>query len=194
MKKGIILVGGGGHCKSCIDVIELQGLYNIEGILDLPERVGQEVMGYTIMGTDQELSMLAQKGFLFLITAGQIRNYQLRISLYEQITRNLCQTPAIISPLAYVSKHSIIGSGTIIMHGAKVNAGAVIGENCIINTNAIVEHDVKIGNHCHISTNSVVNGGSIIGDMTFLGSCAVTQEYANIPQGSFIKANSIIKR
>ena len=37
MKEEIILIGGGGHCKSCIDVIEQEGKYQIAGIVDLPE-------------------------------------------------------------------------------------------------------------------------------------------------------------
>lgn len=36
MKEQIILIGGGGHCKSCIDVIEQEGKYQIAGIVDLP--------------------------------------------------------------------------------------------------------------------------------------------------------------
>jgi UDP-3-O-[3-hydroxymyristoyl] glucosamine N-acyltransferase len=42
--------------------------------------------------------------------------------------------PIIKSPISYVSKHSVIGEGTIIMHGAIVNAGAKVGVNCILNT------------------------------------------------------------
>jgi hypothetical protein len=36
MKTGnsIFLIGGGRHCKSCIDVIEQEGLFDIAGILD----------------------------------------------------------------------------------------------------------------------------------------------------------------
>ena len=33
MKK-IILLGGGGHCKSCIDVIESEKKYTIKGIFE----------------------------------------------------------------------------------------------------------------------------------------------------------------
>ena len=29
--RDIILIGGGGHCKSCIDVIEMTNKYNIIG-------------------------------------------------------------------------------------------------------------------------------------------------------------------
>ena len=35
-KLEIILVGG-GHCKSCIDVIEAEGRFIIKGIIDLPD-------------------------------------------------------------------------------------------------------------------------------------------------------------
>ena len=35
--KNLILVGGGGHCRSVIDVAESAG-YTIKGILDLPEK------------------------------------------------------------------------------------------------------------------------------------------------------------
>ena len=38
-QKNLILIGGGGHCKSVIDVAESAG-YNILGILGMPEEVG----------------------------------------------------------------------------------------------------------------------------------------------------------
>ena len=37
--KPLILIGGGGHCKSVIDVVESAG-YTILGIMDMPEMVG----------------------------------------------------------------------------------------------------------------------------------------------------------
>jgi len=33
MKEQIILIGGGGHCKSCIDVIEQKGRFAIAGTI-----------------------------------------------------------------------------------------------------------------------------------------------------------------
>lgn len=39
MNKPLILIGGGGHCKSVIDVVESAG-YTILGIMDMPEMVG----------------------------------------------------------------------------------------------------------------------------------------------------------
>ena len=45
MKETILLVGGGGHCKSCIDVIEQEGRFRSAGIVDVPKKLGQKVIG-----------------------------------------------------------------------------------------------------------------------------------------------------
>ena len=42
MREKIVLIGGGGHCKSCIDIIEREGKYEILGIIDKKEFVGQK--------------------------------------------------------------------------------------------------------------------------------------------------------
>lgn len=193
MKESIILIGGGGHCKSCIDVIEQEGKYSIVGIVDLPEKVGETILGYPIIATDDEIKDLTKKYQNFLITLGQIKSPGRRIEIFNLLKEYKVNLPVIISPIAYVSKHATIDRGTIIMHHALVNASAKIGKNCIINTKALVEHDVEIGNHCHISTGATVNGHVKIGDETFIGSNAVTKENIKIEANSFIKANSIVK-
>ena len=52
--KKLILVGGGGHCKSVIDVAESAG-FNIIGILDTSDNVGKKVLNYKIIGTDIDI-------------------------------------------------------------------------------------------------------------------------------------------
>jgi FlaA1/EpsC-like NDP-sugar epimerase len=54
-EKPIILIGGGGHCISCIDVIEQGNEFNIIGIVDLPEKVGQKILGYEFIGIDEQI-------------------------------------------------------------------------------------------------------------------------------------------
>ncbi|MDQ0969199.1 FlaA1/EpsC-like NDP-sugar epimerase [Flavobacterium sp. W4I14] len=43
-KQKIVLIGGGGHCKACIDVIEETGEYEILGILDQKENIGKKTL------------------------------------------------------------------------------------------------------------------------------------------------------
>lgn len=190
-KEDIILVGGGGHCSSVIDVIEQQGVYRIAGIIDLKEKLGEENLGYKVIGNDDDLPELARDYANFFITMGQLRIPQRRMELYQLLLELGVNLPIIVSPFAYVSKHASIGKGTIIMHMAQVNANAFIGNNCIINSKALIEHDAKIEDHCHISTGAIINGGVYVGKESFVGSGVVTKQYVTIPVSSFIKANSL---
>jgi sugar O-acyltransferase (sialic acid O-acetyltransferase NeuD family) len=183
----LILFGAGGHSKSCIDVVELENIYKIVGLVGLPNQVGLRVLGYPIIAGDGATRRLATVHGNALVTIGQISSPDLRIKIFNDARDAGFLFPVIVSPRAQVSRHALIGAGTIVMHGAVVNAGAVIGENCILNTNAIVEHDAVIGDHCHISTGAAVNGGVCVGKGSFIGSCAVIREGLLIPERSFVK-------
>ena len=189
----IILIGGGGHCKSVIDVIELENRFQIVGILDKPEFIGARILGYEVMGCDDDLPKLAQNIKYALITVGQVELPDLRIKLFEKAKNAGFTLPIVVSPGAYVSKHAHIDEGTVVMHDALVNANAKIGKNCIINTKALIEHDSFIGDNCHIATAAIVNGGVKVGENSFIGSNAATKQYVEIKNGSFIKACSLIK-
>lgn len=192
-KEKIILVGGGGHCKACIDVIELQGKFEIAAIVDTPDKIGQNILNYPILFTDDDLPTLAKEYQNFHITVGHIKSVELRIKLFEILKSLKVKLPTIISPISYVSNYASIGEGSIVMHHALVNAGAKVGTNTIINSKALVEHDSIVGNFCHISTGAVLNGGVIVGDNSFVGSNAVVKQEVIIPNNSFIKAGSLTK-
>ncbi len=193
MRTKIILVGGGGHCKSCIDVIEQSGIYSIAGIIDLPAKIHHKVLGYEIIGTDADLPHIRKDFDNFLITVGQIKSPEIRIGLFQNLKQLNAILPVIVSPMAYVSKHAKVGEGTIVMHHALINAGAQVGRNCIINTKSLIEHDALVGDHCHIATSAVVNGGVIVEDASFFGSGAVSKEYVKIGQRSVIGCNRTVK-
>jgi sugar O-acyltransferase (sialic acid O-acetyltransferase NeuD family) len=188
----ILLIGGGGHCKSVIDVIEQEGRFNIVGIVEKPDFLETDVLGYQIIGNDSDLGDLAKKYEYALITVGQIKSPSLRIKLFDLATKAGFTLPNIISPNAYVSKHSSIGKGVVVMHNAIVNANASIGDNCIINSKALIEHDCLISKNCHISTNVTINGGVTVESGCFIGSGAITRELITISEDSFIKAGSLV--
>ncbi|MDQ7060734.1 MAG: NeuD/PglB/VioB family sugar acetyltransferase [Sulfurimonas sp.] len=182
----ILLIGGGGHCKSVIDVIESEGKYTIAGIIDKKELLGQKVLGYEVIGCDDDLERLHKTYTYAVVTVGQIKSNSLRVKLFNILKDIGYKMPVVKSPLSYVSKHSFIDEGTIIMHQALVNADAKIGKNCIINTKALVEHDSTVEDNCHISTGSIINGGTVVRKNTFFGSNSMAKEYIEI------KANSVI--
>ncbi|OGT07436.1 MAG: hypothetical protein A2103_04165 [Gammaproteobacteria bacterium GWF2_41_13] len=187
----LILIGGGGHCRSCIDVIEATGFFDIVGILDVAQKIGEKVFDYSIVGTDNDISKFVASGVRFLITLGQIGAGERRAEIFMKIKAAGGELATIISPRAYVSSRACVGEGTIIMHGALVNVGVSIGANCIINTKALIEHDVQIEDHCHIAIRAALSGGVCVGTEAFIGAGAVVAEYRDVPVRAFIKAASI---
>lgn len=190
--KNLILVGGGGHCKSVIDVAESAG-FKIKGVLDIPENVGKKVLGYEIIGTDDQIPCFVNE-VLFIVTVGHIKDAALRIKLHQKILDEGGLLATIVASTAYVSKHAHVGEGTVIMHNAVVNADATIGLGCIINTFANIEHDAQVGDYCHISTGAMVNGNCIVGSGTFLGSQSVMVNGIEITEGCVIGAGSLVRK
>jgi len=155
--------------------------------------LGKKILGYPVVGIDSDLKSLAKRFTFAHVTVGQIKSPDARIKLCGLAKQAGFILPKIVSPRSYVSKHAVIGDGTVIMHDAVINAGVTIGCNCIINSKALVEHDSKISKYCHISTNAVINGGVKIEECCFIGSGVVTNNSITIKKNSFIRAGSIVK-
>ena len=190
--KPLILLGGGGHCKSVIDVAESAG-YTILGILDKPELVETKVLDYKIIGTDDDIPQYVDTAE-FMITVGQIKSPAIRQKLVSLVMRAGGKFATIIASDAYVSNYATIGAGTVIMHKAVVNADAHIGEHCIINTMANIEHEVQVGGFCHISTGVMVNGNCVIGNEVFIGSGSVLYNGIAVLDNAVIPAGSIVRK
>lgn len=193
-KRSVILIGGGGHCRACIDVIESIGQYSIAGILDVKENIGKDVSGYKITGSDDDLHLLVKQGHRFLITIGHIKKNLARKKLFDRIKDLGGSLETIISEKAYISRMANIGEGTIVMHGAVVNANARIGANNIVNTGSCIEHDVETGDHCHISTHAVINGACVLGDDVFVGSNSVLVNGISIAGGTILGAGAVVHK
>jgi len=190
----LLLIGGGGHCRSCVEVIESHNDFDIAGIV-LPDASNTEpVLGYPVVGTDKELEKLVSKTPGALVAVGHIRSPDIRIRLFTELKKLNAELPVIIASTAYCSRHVSVGCGTIVMHGALINAAACIGENCIINSQALVEHDVHIESHCHVATGVRINGGVQIGMGSFVGSGVVIREGIKIGPRSIIGAGQVVMR
>jgi sugar O-acyltransferase (sialic acid O-acetyltransferase NeuD family) len=188
--KPLILIGGGGHCKSVIEATESAG-YIILGILDKPEEVGKTVLSTKVIGVDDDIPQFVDKAE-FMVTVGFIKNPSLRIALYERVKNAGGVMANVIANTAHVSRYAKMGGGISIFHKAMVNAGATIGNNVIINTSAVIEHDAVVGDHTHISTGAIVNGEAKIGKRCFIGSQAVIANCISICDDAIIGAGSVV--
>lgn len=187
----LALLGGGGHCRSCIEVIRSAGL-EIAGILT-PD-LDSGVPDCPRLGDDGWLDTPGATALHYLVAVGQVGVSPLRSRLFARLRERGLRLATVQAATAVVSGHASIGAGSIVMHQAVVNFGAVVGENCIVNTAAIVEHDAIVGEHCHIATRAVVNGGARIGAGTMIGSAAVVLQGVSIAPGVVVGAGAVVTR
>lgn len=193
MKQKLLLIGGGGHARACIDVIEQESRFQIYGILDSHALAqGQDkVLGYPILGGDELLESLRNQIEYAFIAIGQIQSPNARQKIYQKLKNLSYNLPSIVSPLAYVSASARILEATIIMHHALINANATIHAACIINSKALVEHDCVVEDFCHLSTASVVNGSCHIGMGSFIGSNMVLRHNSVVAPYSLLYHNPL---
>ena len=190
----VLLIGAGGHCKSCINLVDSILEYEVQGIIDRAGSSAKEVLGHKVLGTDDEMESLFGDSPSVMISVGQIKTPQTRIKLFEIANSLGAVFPVLKSPTSCVSDHSSISSGTAVFHQVIVNASVRIGENCILNNKALIEHDAIIGSHCHISTGALINGGVLIEDGCFVGSGAVLHEGIKVGENAVISAGQIVRK
>ena len=163
-------------------------------LIGLKEEINQKILGYKVIGSDDDLIRLREICRNSFIGIGQIKNFQKRLKISNKLKELDFVLKTIVASTAMVSNYSDIKSGTFIGHGAIVNAGAKIGKNCFINSKALIEHDSQIGDFCHISTGALINGGVEVGGHSFIGSGTIIREGIRLPEGTIIAAGKTILR
>lgn len=190
--KPVILIGGGGHCKSVIEAAISAGV-EIQGILDSADKVGSKVLNYTVIGTDEDIHKYSDSA-LFVITIGQIESSVIRRKIVKKVKDAKGHFSTIIASTAKVSRYAKIGEGSVVLHGAMVNANVIIGEHCILNTLSNVEHDVRIGNFTHISVGVMVCGNCEVGNDVFIGSQSALRNGVSITNEVIIGIGGIVHK
>lgn len=195
MNKRILLIGGGGHCKSVLDSLLDVNEYVKIGIIDKIENNGDTIMGIPILGCDDDLYNLYNEGYHYaFVTVGSIGKPSLRIKLFNMLSEIGFEIPNIIDLSSKISKHAEISKGVFIGKYAIVNAGAVIHKGAIINSGSIVEHDCKIGAFVHLAPGAVLGGEVTIGDYSHIGSNVTVKQQVCIGSNSVIGMGSIVTK
>lgn len=193
MKHKLLLIGAGGHCKVILDLLLKSKEYDVVGIIDLKERIGDSVSGVPVVGIDLDLPKFFKKGIKHcFISVGSVGDSSLRVKLHGFARKVGFVFPNLIHTAALVSRQASLGNGNYIAPGVNINAGTRIGSNCIVNTDAIVEHDCIVGDFVHLSPGSILNGGVTVGDYSHLGAGSVVIQNLKIGANVIIGAGSVV--
>lgn len=166
MKERVVILGGGGHARVVVDILEEAAEVEIAGYIAAAATPGG-LFGYRWLGTDDVLDAAFQSGLQSAFVA--IGDNRRRKACVEFLKRRGFRLVNAVSPQAVVSRHATLGEGIAIMPGAVINAGARLGDGAIVNTNASVDHDCVIGVCAHIAPGTAVAGCVRLGEGVFLG-------------------------
>lgn len=188
----ITLLGAGLYAAPMIDLARACG-FEPSVIYDgTPERVGQNVLGVPVVGTDDDLFATDLAGRNFVIAIG---NNRIRTRLFDLIRDRGGTLPALIHPTACVSESASIGAGSYIQPHAIIWSLAQIGESVIISPSTMISHHTEVGKGCMISTLTSVGSDIRIGNSVFIGmGCTIMTGIRELGDNAVIGAGSVVIR
>lgn len=192
VERNLLLVGGGGHCKSVLDAVRSGGGFAKIGIVDMRPT---DMPGACYAGRDEELPALHERGWnCAFVTLGSVGRTERRRKIFSLLEELGYELPAIIDPTAIVSTTARIAGGVFIGKRAIVNADARIGACAIINSGSIVEHDARVGAFAHISPGAVLCGAVQVDEGAHVGANASVIQGVRIGQEALVGAGSVVVR
>lgn len=195
MKRGLVLIGGGGHCKSVVDAIPLSVKEKYDEIVltDPALPVDSLIAKIRVAGSDEALENLFKNGFRdAFITIGSIKDTKIRRQVRRKLQMIGFNLINIIDDRAVVSHSARLGKGIFIGKGAVVNVDSVIEDCAIINTNATVEHGCHVGAFTHVSVGAIMCGNVHAGADVFIGPGAVVAQGITVGDGGIIGAGAVV--
>jgi sugar O-acyltransferase (sialic acid O-acetyltransferase NeuD family) len=193
MVRKLLLLGGGGHCKSIIDSLSGCNAYAGIGIVEKSGNAHAPILDIPVVGTDEDLEKLKGEGYTdAFVSLGSIGNTSNRRKLYEMIASLGFSIPYIIDGSAIVSSNSTLGRGLFIGKHAVVNAGSVLGDGVIVNSSATIEHDCIIGAFTHVSPGVVLCGNVVIGEDAHIGAGSIIRQQVNVGHNAMVGMGSIV--
>jgi FlaA1/EpsC-like NDP-sugar epimerase len=80
-KVKVLIIGAGGHATSCIEIIEAENKKEIVGLIGTPKEVGKKLLGYEVLGSEEDFPDLLELTSNLILGIGQIKSPNLRIEI-----------------------------------------------------------------------------------------------------------------
>ncbi|WP_353648261.1 acetyltransferase [Nakamurella sp. A5-74] len=163
----IVVIGTGGHARSCLDVMLTAGLDVLGAVGDPVSGADGGRLQIPVLGGDEILPALLRQGHRTAFVAVGANRVRARIT--AQMQAQGWEFATVIAPSAHVAATSTVGPGSIVISGAVVGPYSTIGAGVIINTMASVDHDCVLGDFAHVAPGTHLAGTVSVGTGAFLG-------------------------
>lgn len=177
----MILFGGGGHCKSVLEILKLNG-ETVDRIYDgNPQNA--DIFGVPVFTDNGH-----PEGGTAIISIGDNASRRVIDLRYP-----LHYTTA-VHPDASLSSFAELGAGSVVLAGARISPAVRIGRHCIINSGAVIEHDCTVGDFVHVSPNATLSGAVTVGEGTKIGIGACVLPGITLGKWVKVAAGTVVKQ
>ncbi len=185
--RSLAILGAGGQGRVVADCAEMLGWERI-AFFDDYSAAGLG-LPWPVAGPSDDL-LARWSDFDGVVVA--IGSNLARLAWRDRLQNAGASLVTLVHPRAWVSTHSQLGAGTVVLAGAVVNIGSTLGQACIINTGATVDHDCHLGDGVHVSPGAHLGGGVRVGENSWIGLGAAVREGIVIGAGVRIGAGAVV--
>jgi UDP-perosamine 4-acetyltransferase len=168
LKTQVVVIGGGGHARVILDMLEQRAELEVVGFTSREHDDRTTFLsGLPNLGTDAILFELFNRGVRHAFIA--IGDNRRRATCFRSVQSMGFSIVNAISTHAVISPRATLGTGVAVMPGAIINAGAALEDGVIVNSNASIDHDCVIGAFAHIAPSTALAGNVTVGGGALLG-------------------------
>jgi len=190
MSKNIVIIGGGKHAYSVLDLLTLNGHEgSILGYVDQQKTN----LNLPYLGSDRELG--DEKKFPRTDTPlvmGIGIDTKLRGKLFEVFKKQGFSFMTLAHPAAVVNPTATLGEGSVVFAGAVIGPGVELGRNVVAHTLSALEHRAAVGDHSYVSPGAIVCGECRLGQRNFLGVRATLVEDLILADDVTVGAGAVV--
>lgn len=189
----MIIIGAKGFAKEVLEIlIQLESKEEICFFDNVTEGIGEELYGYKILKTEEEVVQVFQKDKRFMLGLGNPKARRFMCDKFEALGGELT---SVISPFSHVGHfETILGTGINLMTGSVLTNSIQVGKGVLINLNCTIGHDCVIGDFVELSPGVHISGNCTIGENTLFGTGCVILPNLKIGRNSIIGAGSVVTK
>jgi sugar O-acyltransferase (sialic acid O-acetyltransferase NeuD family) len=192
--QAILIYGGGGHAKMLIDLLRDGNHYRIAGILDDGMAPGTQIMGVPVLGGGELLAGLFTSGVRQAVNGvGGIGNVNVRVKIFDTLTRAGFSVPAVVHPAAFVEPSASLALGAQVFARAYIGGEARVGFGAIASTGCLISHDCILEEYAIISPGAILAGEVHIGRGALVGMGVTINLKVSIGAGAKIGNSATVK-
>lgn len=192
MRRRLVVVGGGGHGREIVDIVEAidqrSPTFDLLGIVDdrgdVDGLLGRR--GLVWLGATEVLPGVAA-GYVLGVGSSDGRR-----KLDAWATTAGLEPETVIHPTAVLGSDLRIGPGFVAAAHAQVTTNVSIGRHVHLNISATVSHDCVLDDYVTLSPGCHVSGNVRLGAGVTLGVGAVVRQGVSIGEDTFVGAGAVV--